>query len=193
MPIADATVEGGRCRLLVELTGSPDPVLAERLRDLAACDRLGGIVVPTDGPIAADLSTATLLAGPAAPAAGTHGVVAAVGDDAETEVRALRRAWGADGILVAEVGVSRHRAMEAGESGADAILFDGPLEAVVDCLVWWQALFVLPAAARATTETLEPLVRAGADFLLVEAATVADDLAARIAVAEDATASREQS
>lgn len=197
MPAArpEPEIDDRRCRLLVELAATVSPELADRLAALAAVDRLAAVVVDPDAPApTVALATARLLAGAFEPLPMAHGVVVEVGDDAEMEVTALRRAWGVDGIVVAEVGTSQHRAMEAGEFGADAILFDGPLDAVVDCLTWWQALFVLPVAARATAATLETLVQAGADFLLVDAATVTADVDARIAAAEAsaASANREQ-
>lgn len=66
---------------------------------------------------------------------------------------------------------TRHDAMEAGESGADYVMF-GPLAGGVDfpriCALveWWSALFEVPCAAVATSSAeVEALARAGADFI----------------------------
>jgi len=80
-----------------------------------------------------------------------------------------RRRVDPEGILVADVATSRHAAMEAGEAGADAVLFTGEAAAVRDCVAWWSELFVLPVAAPAALDEPEALVAAGADFLVVEA------------------------
>ena len=176
-----------RCRLLVRVPAAPSADLVARLHELQAGDRLAALVAvgdPAPVALAASLPTALLLDGAFEPEPGADGVVAPLGDDAEMEATALRRAWGADGLIVAAIGTSRHRAMEAGEFGADAVAFEGPLEAVVDCLHWWQGLFVLPAAARATAATLERLVAAGADFLLVDGEALDAGTAARIDAAE---------
>ncbi len=180
-------IDDVRCRLLVRVPAALSPELVATLHDLAAADRLAGLVAGGDAApvaLAASLPTALLLDGAFEPEPGADGVVAALGDDAEMEVTALRRAWGTGGLIVAAVGTSRHRAMEAGEFGADAVAFDGPVEAVADCLLWWQGLFVLPAAARATAATLERLVAAGADFLIVDGDDLAAGTSTRIEAAE---------
>jgi thiamine-phosphate pyrophosphorylase len=184
---AEPEVADARCRLLIRVPAAPSADLGRDLEALAAEDRLAGLVAAADGVpegLAARLPTALLLEGAFEPEGGADGVVVAVGDDVEMEVTALRRAWGADGLIVVDVGISRHAAMEAGEFGADAVLFDGPETAVADCLGWWQELFVLPAAARATPDTVGPLVAAGADFLLIDGDRVTADVARQIDDAE---------
>ncbi|MFW5834330.1 MAG: hypothetical protein ACOCYE_09545 [Pseudomonadota bacterium] len=186
-PEAEPELEDARCRLLIRVPAAPSTELLRALEALAAADRLAGLVAAADAVpegLARRLPTALLLDGAFEPEPGADGVLVTVGEDVEMEVTALRRAWGRDGLVVAAVGTSRHAAMEAGEFGADAVLFDGPAVEVADCLGWWQELFVLPAAARATADTIEPLIAAGADFLLIEAERVDADLARRLDEAE---------
>ncbi|TVQ38659.1 MAG: hypothetical protein EA356_02545 [Geminicoccaceae bacterium] len=180
-------IDDARCRLLVRVPAAPSPSLRDALQVLAAADRLAGLVAEADAVpegLAASLPAALLLAGAFEPEPGADGVIVTLGADAEMEVTALRRAWGRPGIIVVAVGTSRHVAMEAGEFGCDVVLFDGSLDSVSDCLHWWQQLFVLPCAARAEAGSISALVRAGADFLLVDGDWVNADLAHEMAAAE---------
>jgi thiamine-phosphate pyrophosphorylase len=88
----------------------------------------------------------------------------------------------------AQIGVtchaSRHRAMEAGEAGADYVAFGafypsttkdkGPDAEVPDLelLEWWASIFEIPCVAIGgiTPDNCGPLVAAGADFLAVSGA-----------------------
>jgi thiamine-phosphate pyrophosphorylase len=69
---------------------------------------------------------------------------------------------------------SRHDAMTAGENGADYVMFGEPddagirptVDSLVERIAWWSELFVIPCVACAGHfEEIEPLVRAGADFV----------------------------
>lgn len=64
---------------------------------------------------------------------------------------------------------SRHDAMEAGEAGADYVMFgdlDGPFEDTLDAVDWWAEVFEVPCVGVATTlEQAEALAEAGADFI----------------------------
>ncbi|MFG1428770.1 thiamine phosphate synthase [Roseixanthobacter glucoisosaccharinicivorans] len=96
---------------------------------------------------------------------------------------------------------SRHDAMEAGEAGADYVLFGGweadapPFEDVLDMIAWWAEVFEVPCVGVATSaEEAEQLARAGADFVALSGdwITGADaearitEIAARIAAVETA-------
>ena len=96
---------------------------------------------------------------------------------------------------VAQIGVtchnSRHRAMEAGEAGADYVAFGAffPTStkavehyAEPEILEWWQGIFELPCVAIGgiTPENCGPLVQAGADFLAVSGAVWGGDEAAAV-------------
>jgi len=85
----------------------------------------------------------------------------------------------------AQIGVtchaSRHRAMEAGEAGADYVAFGAFFptatkavqhHAELDILNWWSTFMELPCVAIGgiTAQNAGPLVEAGADFLAVSGA-----------------------
>jgi len=75
--------------------------------------------------------------------------------DAARSVRATRKALGADAIIGAACGASRHDGMAAGEAGADYISF-GPVgdlglgeetRAERDLFAWWSEMIELPVVA----------------------------------------------
>jgi thiamine-phosphate pyrophosphorylase len=89
-------------------------------------------------------------------------------------IEPARRLLGAERILGAACGLSRHDAMVAGESGADYVSFGAiegspDHETLAELVRWWSDLFVLPVAVaiRAEVEAATVLVRAGADFVMV--------------------------
>jgi thiamine-phosphate pyrophosphorylase len=209
---AAAEADDARCRLLVTLEGEPSAALRTALTRLAAADRLGGLIAaPTDAlrTFAAALPVALIApvggtggdgAVIAAPARDAHGLDAETEDEGEVAAAiADRRRRDPELILLADVGTSRHAAMEAGEAGADAVLFTGASAAVRDCVAWWSELFVLPVGAPAVADEPAALVAAGADFLLVEAtrliapATPVDLVLERLDAAEAAPTDRSAS
>lgn len=96
-------------------------------------------------------------------------------------LRTARRRLGREAILGVSCGTSRHRAMVAGEAGADYVAF-GPFfpspaagEIVPvdpEILTWWTTVAAVPCVAwgGVTLENCAPLIEAGADFLAVSAA-----------------------
>ena len=81
----------------------------------------------------------------------------------------LRARFGADLILGAGCGASRHLAMTAGEEGADYIGFGEIAGAAADpeTIAWWEAVMTPPQVAfgAADLETAQALATAGPDFL----------------------------
>jgi thiamine-phosphate pyrophosphorylase len=88
-----------------------------------------------------------------------------------------REALGADAIIGADCGLSRHDAMSLAEAGADYVAFGaglgGDAEAVDDLaemIDWWSGLIEIPCAAwlpaGAGLDMLGRLAGAGADFIL---------------------------
>ncbi|WP_127091238.1 thiamine phosphate synthase [Aquabacter cavernae] len=73
--------------------------------------------------------------------------------------------------LIAGVGglTTRHDAMEAGEAGADYVLFGGtgaPFEETLDGVSWWAELFEVPCVGVAgTLMEVVALAGSGADFI----------------------------
>ncbi len=170
-------VEDTRSRVIVRVEGVPSSELERRLAELQEADRLGAILSAMTSrelvESALALPTALLLA-EHGPAEGAAGACVPAGDDAARAVGEARAIWGGDAILVADVGLSRHAAMEAGEAGADAVLFRGDDEAVRNCVAWWSQLFVLPVVAEGGAPKAAGLAAAGADFVLVHGAQLID-------------------
>ncbi len=95
-------------------------------------------------------------------------------------IKAARNLLGPDMIIGATAKNSYHKAMQAGEDGADYVAFGafyptatktGTVPASLDLLEAWQAAMVLPCIAIGgiTIDNAAPLVTAGADFLAVSA------------------------
>jgi thiamine-phosphate pyrophosphorylase len=88
---------------------------------------------------------------------------------------------------------TRHEAMEAGEAGADYVMFGEPdaagrrpsFDAVVDRVEWWAEVFEIPCVAYAARlEEIPALAGAGADFVAVGEAVFDDPRGLRAALAE---------
>jgi len=100
-------------------------------------------------------------------------------DDGEYET--ARELLGAEAAIGISCYDSRHRAMEAGEAGADYVAFGAfypttsktpRSRAEPEILDWWRELTVVQSVAIGgiTADNCAPLVKAGADFLAVIAA-----------------------
>ena len=85
--------------------------------------------------------------------------------------------------------------MEAGQAGADYVMFGEPnaaghrpsFEAVLDRVEWWAEVFEVPCVAYAARlEEIPALVEAGADFVAVGGAVFDDPRGVRAALAEAA-------
>ncbi len=90
---------------------------------------------------------------------------------------------------------TKHDAMQAGEAGADYVMFGEPdeegnrpaFDAVLERVEWWAELFELPCVAYAARlEEVDALCAAGADFIALGDAVFDDPRGARTAVAEAA-------
>jgi thiamine-phosphate pyrophosphorylase len=93
-------------------------------------------------------------------------------------LKTARALLGPDAIIGATAKNSYHRAMQAGEDGADYVAFgafyptttkQGPVPAELELLEVWQAAMLVPCVAIGgiTVSNAAPLVTAGADFLAV--------------------------
>lgn len=93
-------------------------------------------------------------------------------------VKTARKLLGPDAIIGATAKNSYHRAMQAGEDGADYVAFgafypttikEGTVPAELELLEVWQAAMLVPCVAIGgiTVANAAPLVTAGADFLAV--------------------------
>lgn len=87
-------------------------------------------------------------------------------------IKTAREKLASGSIIGAEAGLSRHRAMVNGESGADYVSFGAAagnheIGQIADIVRWWSELFELPCVARNAggLEEAQLLAQAGADFL----------------------------
>lgn len=96
----------------------------------------------------------------------------------DVPVKIARKLLGPDAIIGATAKNSYHKAMQAGEDGADYVAFgafyptatkESTVPAELDLLQVWQAAMVLPCVAIGgiTVANAAPLVSAGADFIAV--------------------------
>jgi len=97
------------------------------------------------------------------------------------DVRQARAELGRDAQIGVTCNASGHRAMEAGEAGADYVAFGSffPSQTKasehrpdLELLAWWQTLFEIPCVAIGgiTPENCGPLATAGADFIAASGA-----------------------
>ncbi len=98
----------------------------------------------------------------------------------DVPVKTARSLLGPDAIIGATAKNSYHKAMQAGEDGADYVAFgafyptatkEGTVPAELELLQVWQAAMLIPCVAIGgiTAANAAPLVTAGADFLAVSA------------------------
>lgn len=87
---------------------------------------------------------------------------------------AALKAFKPDAIVGAGGLTGRHDAMEAGESGADYVLFGslapapGDFAGTLDLVSWWAELFEVPCVGVASSlDEVTALARGGADFVLL--------------------------
>ncbi len=96
----------------------------------------------------------------------------------DVPVKTARSLLGPDAIIGATAKNSYHKAMQAGEDGADYVAFgafyptqtkEHTVPAELELLQVWQAAMLLPCVAIGgiTASNAEPLVTAGADFIAV--------------------------
>jgi len=88
---------------------------------------------------------------------------------------------------------TRHDAMLAGETGADYVMFGEPepsghrpsFDAIVERVAWWAELFEIPCVGfAASLDEVDPLARAGADFVVVGDCVFADGRGCAAAIAD---------
>jgi thiamine-phosphate pyrophosphorylase len=107
---------------------------------------------------------------------GSDGVHLAAGPDLESRYKDARRILGAEAIVGAQVGKSRHDAMVLGEAGADYIGFgipanvqdrDGARKRRDTLAEWWAEIFEPPCVAFdvETPDEAAALASAGVDFI----------------------------
>jgi thiamine-phosphate pyrophosphorylase len=151
----DDGIEDDRLRLIVPLPQGFDPA---PLALLADGGRIAALLLPPEADPEAALAFGQ-----------RHGLAVFVRDDLRLAgrldgvlltdpagVALARRSLGSDKVLGALCGIDRHEAMEAGEAGADWILFgraDLDPARAIEVAAWWTELFVLPCGI---TGLIEP-------------------------------------
>ncbi|HEX8374791.1 MAG TPA: thiamine phosphate synthase, partial [Geminicoccaceae bacterium] len=170
--------------LLLWAPAAPGPGFAAELAGVLATGTVAAVVAPAVADEGVDWR-------PARQACHEAGVAFLVGDDLDrargplaadgvhlleaARVPGARGLLGADALIGASCGRSRHDAMVAGEDGADYVTFAGDAETVAELCAWWAELFTLPCAAdlRGTDGAgLAGMVVAGADFLALDETAV---------------------
>jgi len=112
--------------------------------------------------------------------------------DGARNVRATRKALGADPIVGTFCGSSRHDGMNAGEAGADYVSF-GPVgdsvlgdgsKAEAEVFIWWSEMIELPVVAEGalTTQLVESLAPSTDFFAIGEEIWREDDAAKALSV-----------
>lgn len=102
--------------------------------------------------------------------AGADGVLL----DGREDFEDARQKLGAERLLGARCGTSRHAAMVVGEAGADFVAFGAEdhvlSKRLVDLVSWWNELFVLPVLAlgRFDLNAATVLARQGADLIALD-------------------------
>jgi thiamine-phosphate pyrophosphorylase len=110
--------------------------------------------------------------------AGASGVYFSAG---EPDVAGARKTLGADAILGAGCGLSRHAAMESSEAGADFVAFDASspekLDEAAELSLWWDEISGVPSALLCIGTRPEPSVieKARPDFLILQEAETAGE------------------
>ena len=164
--LADACRGGAVAAVLLRLAAADERTLVNGVKALTPTAQESGAAVLVHAPGEVDLAAIAARGG----ADGVH----VAGNPAlmRTQRERLRdeRIFGVGGIR------SKHDAMEAGEAGADYVMFgeprpDGtvpPLDAVVERASWWAEIFATPCVAHAPTlDSIQQLAATGAEFVAV--------------------------
>ena len=168
--LQDEGIEDDRLRLIIPLPDGFDPA---PLGPIVAGGRVAAVILPPGG----DTSLAVAFGR-------HHGLAVFARDDVRlargldgllltqpSEVAAARKALSQGQLIGALCGIDRHEAMEAGEAGADWILFgrtDLEPTKAIEAAAWWSELFVLPCGVTGLIEPahMETLVAAKIAFAL---------------------------
>ncbi len=201
-------------RLCLVTAIEPEPDASTRISGLLAASAAATVVLtpppgsPLDRGVAQHLVTAIQAAGvavliaddvTAARKLGADGVHLTWRSGILAAVKEARAGLGPDAIVGADVGRSRHDAMEIGEAGADYVAFGMPVpvgdreaarESRLELVAWWSEIFEVPVVAFdvESAEEAAELARAGTDFIAaaVPSGMSADEGMAWLAALRDA-------
>jgi thiamine-phosphate pyrophosphorylase len=151
--------------VLLRLAAADERTLIKRIKSLAPLAQAQGAALVVSARDAPDLASVAIRGG----ADGVHA-------GPEADLRSLRDALKGERILGVGGLRTKHDAMEAGEAGADYVLFGEPrpdgwipdAEATIERAEWWAEIFETPCAAFASSLDLVPEMAAtGAEFVAV--------------------------
>lgn len=173
-----------RQRLILTL---PADLAAARLSSALAAGDVAAVVLPAAAAEGPALVAAAQAAGAAALVSGTGWPAPFGADGLHVDGDVVKRlAARPDGAMCGAVADERHRAMVAGEAGADYLWFDATGDLVTGCALanWWQALFEVPAVVAGPSDemALAALIGTRAEFVaLVDVFGDRHDEVARVA------------
>jgi thiamine-phosphate pyrophosphorylase len=169
--LAAACAAGDVAAVILRLAASDTRSLTDLVKRYAPAVQVheAALVIAGLGPDAEAVTVATR--------GGADGVHAAAGEADIRAFRSLRAGLPAGRILGAGGLPTRDAAMEAGEAGADYLLFGEALdgrapsaEEVAERAGWWAEIFETPCIAVAhALDAVGPLARTGAEFVGLEA------------------------
>ena len=162
--LAEACGTGGIAAVLLRLSAPDERTLVKHVKALAPVVQESGAaaVIAAEGEV--DLAAVAMRGG----ADGVHT------PGGEAKVRALRERLKGERIVGAGDIRSKHDAMEAGEAGADYLLFgeprsDGsvpPPATVAERAAWWAEIFATPCVVYApSVDAVPELAATGAEFI----------------------------
>jgi thiamine-phosphate pyrophosphorylase len=172
--LAAACGAGDVAAVILRLAPADERSLVKRVKEVAPAVQEAGaaLLVSCDAPGVDPVALAAR--------GGADGVHALAAEEPGEALRDLRERLRDGRILGVGTLRSRHAAMEAGEAGADYVLFgDGPgtdSEGVRDLAEWWAEIFETPCVAVAHgLDAVADLAATGAEFVGLDAA-LWDDL-----------------
>ncbi|TGD98195.1 thiamine phosphate synthase [Methylobacterium nonmethylotrophicum] len=176
--LARAVAAGDVAAVILRLPPGDERALVNAVKAVAPAVQEAGAALVIAGGGTIDLATVAARSG----ADGVHAEAdpGAEEDEGGGPLRSLRERL-RDGRILGVGGVrSKHSAMEAGEAGADYILFGDdpglPLDDLVARLTWWVEIFETPCIALARDLAAVPALAAtGAEFIGLDPALWAGD------------------
>ncbi|WP_043749936.1 thiamine phosphate synthase [Methylobacterium nodulans] len=183
--LAAACRAGDVAAVILRLAPADERSLVKRVKDLAPSAQEAGaaVLVACDAPGVDPVAIAAR--------GGADGVHALADEEPGDALRDLRERLRDGRILGAGTLRSRHAAMEAGEAGADYVLFGdaepASRESVRAQAAWWAEIFETPCVAVARSlDAVAELAATGAEFVALDPALWdGPDAAATVAAAQE--------
>jgi thiamine-phosphate pyrophosphorylase len=166
LPVFETALDGTEVEaVLLRLAAADERTLIKRIKSLVPLTQAQGAALVVSAQDAPELASVAIRGG----ADGVHA-------GPEADLRGMREALKGERILGVGGLRTKHDAMEAGEAGADYVLFGEPRpdgwipdgDATIERAEWWAEIFETPCAAFASSLDLVPEMAAtGAEFVAV--------------------------